>query len=253
MPDFNDAQLLRYSRHIVLPEVSFNGQTKLLQSSALIIGMGGLGTTSSLYLGASGVGHLVLVDIDTVDLSNLQRQISYSTSDIGRKKVLPARERILAINPDITVETHHNISGEKLLTLVQSADIVLDGTDNFKSRFTINQICITAQKPLVSAAVIGWGGQLAVFKGYKKDSPCYRCLYDEEGDDQNNCTNNGVLSPVAGLLATMQATQSIKVLLNLGQQLDKQLLLIDALEMSIKTLQLQKDKHCPVCKNSTPK
>ena len=245
--DLTDKQLLRYARHIVLDQVSIEGQSKLLTSSALIIGIGGLGSPASLYLAACGIGRLILVDFDTVELSNLQRQISHTTADIGTDKVVSAKQKIQAINPDVVVQIHTNIDELKLRTLLDKVDIVLDGTDNFKSRFMINKICIQAKTPLVSASVIGLAGQLAVFKGYEVNKPCYRCLYDDQYEPENNCTDNGILGSVAGMLGTMQATQAIKVLLNLGNQLDEQLVLIDALEMTMRTLNLKKDKQCPVC------
>ncbi len=249
MSELTDNQLLRYGRHIVLDNIGITGQETLLNSSALIIGLGGLGSPSSLYLAASGVGRLVLVDFDVVELSNLQRQIIHTTADIGKDKVISAKQTLQAINPDIVIEVHTISNNKTLSALIKTADIVLDGTDNFKARFSINQLCLSNKTPLVSASVIGTNGQLAVFKGYEVDKPCYRCLYDDAIEEQTNCSNNGVLSPVAGMLGTMQATQAIKVLLNLGKQLDAQLLLIDALEMTMRTLKLKKDKKCPACQS----
>lgn len=247
MSELSDDQLLRYARHIVLDSIGVVGQQKLLQSSALIIGIGGLGSSSGLYLGASGVGRLILVDFDTVELSNLARQIAHYTSDIGKFKTQSAQAKISAINPDIVIETHNKVNEALLLELAQSVDIIVDGTDNFTSRFSINKVAIDAKKPLISASVIGFSGQLAVFKGHKKNRSCYRCLYDESGIDEDNCSTNGVLSPVVGILGTMQAVESIKVLLNFPTQLNEQLLLFDALTMQTKTLKLTKDKYCPQC------
>jgi adenylyltransferase/sulfurtransferase len=242
-----DEELLRYSRQIMLPQVDIKGQQKLVDSTMLIIGVGGLGSPSAYYLAAAGVGHLIIADFDQVELSNLQRQIIHTTDDIGKDKVDSAKEKLLALNPNIKVSTVRELNQDNLLSLVSSADIVLDGTDNFKSRFAINKACVAARVPLVSAAVIRFEGQLSVFKGFEVGKPCYQCLYSEEGESRENCVENGILAPVAGMLGTMQALQAVKVLLGLGEQLCCELMLIDALDLSFRKVRISKDPHCPAC------
>ena len=243
----NDQELLRYSRQIMLPQVDIEGQQKLIDSTALIIGMGGLGSPSALYLAAAGVGHLIIADFDQVELSNLQRQIIHHTDDIGKDKVDSAKEKLLAINPNIQVDIVKQLSDDNLGSLINQADVILDGTDNFKSRFAINKASVENKKPLVSAAVIRFEGQLCVFKGYESDQPCYQCLYSEEGSGRENCVENGVLAPVAGLLGSLQALQAIKVILSLGEQLNGELMLIDALDLSFRKVKIGKDSKCPIC------
>ena len=250
----NDQALLRYSRQIILPEIGIEGQQALLDSTLLLIGMGGLGSPTAMYLAASGVGNLIIVDFDKVEISNLQRQIIHHTQDIGKAKVDSAREKMLAINPDINVEVINQKLDETALgELVRRVDIVLDGTDNFTTRFEINKACVTHKKPLVSAAVIRFEGQLSVFKGYKTDQPCYQCLYSKEGHSDENCTDNGILAPVAGVMGTMQALQAIKTILNLGEQLTGKLMIVDALDLTFRTIGINKDDSCPVCSNKQGK
>ena len=243
----NDQELLRYSRQIMLPQVDIDGQQKLIDSTVLIVGMGGLGSPSALYLAAAGIGHLIIADFDQVELSNLQRQIIHHTDDIGKDKVDSAKEKLLAINPNIQVDVVKQLSDDNLSRLIDQADVVLDGTDNFKSRFAINKACVENKTPLVSAAVIRFEGQLCVFKGYESDQPCYQCLYSEEGSGRENCVENGVLAPVAGLLGSLQALQAIKVILSLGEQLNGELMLIDALDLSFRKVKIGKDSKCPIC------
>ncbi|CAB9538740.1 Molybdopterin-synthase adenylyltransferase (EC [Bathymodiolus brooksi thiotrophic gill symbiont] len=243
----NDKKLLRYSRQIFLPEIGIEGQQTLLDSTLLLIGVGGLGAPNALYLAASGIGHLIIADFDQVELSNLARQVIHHTNDIGKDKVASAKEKMLAINPDIQVTTLTDLSEDNIEDWVKKADIVLDGTDNFNTRFRINQACVTQCTPLVSAAVIRFEGQLSVFKGYEKNQPCYQCLYPTIGNSDENCSDNGILAPVAGLLGTMQALQAIKVILNLGEQLTGKLMIVDALDLNFRTIKLSKDKYCPVC------
>ena len=209
--------------------------------------MGGLGSPSALYLAAAGVGHLIIADFDQVELSNLQRQIIHHTDDIGKDKVDSAKEKLLAINPNIQVDVVKQLSDDNLGSLINQADVILDGTDNFKSRFAINKASVENKKPLVSAAVIRFEGQLCVFKGYESDQPCYQCLYSEEGSGRENCVENGVLAPVAGLLGSLQALQAIKVILSLGEQLNGELMLIDALDLSFRKVKIGKDSKCPIC------
>ena len=244
----NYQELLRYSKQIMLPQIDIEGQQKINDSKMLIIGMGGLGSPTALYLAASGVGHIVIADFDQVELSNLQRQIIHSTSDIGDDKVNSAKAKLLELNPNITVTVANEIMhSDNLASLIQDVDIVLDGTDNFESRFEINKACVECHKPLISAAVIRFEGQISVFKGYEVDQPCYQCLYSEQGNGRESCVENGVLAPVAGLVGTIQALQAIKVLLGLGNQLCGELLLIDGLDLSFRKVKIVKDSECPIC------
>jgi adenylyltransferase/sulfurtransferase len=243
----NDQDLLRYSRQIILPEVGIEGQQALLDSTMLLIGVGGLGSPSAMYLAAAGVGHLIIADFDKVELSNLQRQVIHHTDDIGEFKVDSAKVKMLSINPDVKITTVKDLSENNLNTWVDKSDIVLDGTDNFDTRFKINKACVEQKTPLVSAAVIRFEGQLSVFKGYEVDKPCYQCLYSEEGNSDENCTDNGILAPVAGMLGTMQALQAIKVVLSLGEQLVGKLMMIDALDLTFRSVKINKDSACKIC------
>jgi len=246
----NDQDLLRYSRQIMLPQIGSEGQDKLLGSTMLLIGMGGLGSPSAMYLSAAGVGNLIIVDFDDVEISNLQRQIVHHTQDIGKPKVESARAKMLAINPDINITIiNEKLDDDRLNELISSVDIVLDGTDNFDSRFAINKACVRQKTPLVSAAVIRFEGQMSVFKGYEDNKPCYQCLYSKEGHNDNNCVENGILAPVAGVMGSLQALQAIKTLLNIGEQLESKLMLIDALDLTFRTININKDESCPVCSN----
>jgi len=247
----NDQELLRYSKQVMLPQIEIEGQQKIMDSTMLIIGMGGLGSPTALYLAASGVGHIIIADFDQVELSNLQRQIIHGTSDIGDDKVNSAKAKMLEINPNIKVTIANEIvHTDNLSSLIKDVDIVLDGTDNFESRFEINKACVEFQKPLVSAAVIRLEGQISVFKGYEKDQPCYQCLYSEEGNENESCVQNGVLAPVAGLVGTIQALQAIKVLLGLGDELCGTLLLVDGLDLSFRKVKIGKDLKCPICNSN---
>ncbi|MBT6771661.1 MAG: molybdopterin-synthase adenylyltransferase MoeB, partial [Thiotrichales bacterium] len=237
-----DQELLRYSKQIMLPQIDIEGQQKIMDSTILIIGMGGLGSPTALYLAAAGVGHLIIADFDQVELSNLQRQIIHQTKDIGDDKVNSAKNKLTELNPNIKITIANEIIHTgNLPELIKGVDIVLDGTDNFDSRFEINQICVEHQKPLVSAAVVRFEGQVSVFKGYEKDLPCYQCLYSVDGEENESCIDNGVLAPVAGLVGTIQALQAIKVILNLGDQLCGSLLLVDALDLSFRKVKIGKD------------
>ena len=243
----NDNQLLRYSRQIMLPQIDATGQEKLLNSTALIIGLGGLGAPVAMYLAAAGVGHLVLVDFDVVELTNLQRQIVHTTNDIGRHKVESARDNLLNLNPEIKITTiNHKLEGEDLLKQASQADIVIEGSDNFTSRFAVNAACVKTQTPLVSGAAIRMEGQVSVYLN-NGISPCYHCLYKDEGELDSSCSENGVLAPVVGIIGSIQATEALKVLTGIGQPLDGRLLLLDAMTMEWRTLKLKKDPACPVC------
>ncbi len=241
----DDSQLLRYSRQIMLPQVDIAGQERLAAARVLVVGMGGLGSPVALYLAAAGVGNLVLVDDDHVDLTNLQRQILHSTADIGRLKVESARTTLAALNPQVRVETlPTRLSGESLLEQVAAADLVVDCCDNFTTRFALNDACLSARRPLVSGAAIRLEGQVAVFRLDQADGPCYRCLYRDEGELAQSCSDTGVLAPVVGIIGSLQATEALKLLLGIGEPLVGRLLLLDALAMEIRTLRLQRDPAC---------
>ena len=243
-----DQELLRYSKQIMLPQVDVEGQQKIMDSTVLIIGMGGLGSPTALYLAAAGVGHIVIADFDQVELSNLQRQIIHQTKDIGDDKVNSAKNKLTELNPEIKVTIANElIHTDNLNELIKGVDIVLDGTDNFESRFEINKVCVENKKPLISAAVVRFEGQVSVFKGYEKGLPCYQCLYTEEGEENDSCIENGVLAPVAGLIGALQALQAIKVILSLGDQLSGSLLLVDAMDLSFRKVKIGKDSKCPIC------
>ncbi|BAV33030.1 molybdopterin biosynthesis protein MoeB [Sulfuricaulis limicola] len=241
----DDKQLLRYSRHILLPQVDVRGQEKLLASRVLIIGLGGLGSPAAMYLAASGVGHLVIVDHDKVDLTNLQRQIVHATERVGQAKTVSAAHALAALNPGVRVTTiNQKLEGAALEEQIRQVDAVLDTTDNFASRFAINEACVRAGKPLISGAVVRFEGQVAVFV---PGGPCYRCLYAEGGGPDEACATLGVLAPAAGVIGSVQAVETLKVLLGIGQTLAGRLLLFDALNMEWREMKLRKDPACPVC------
>lgn len=231
----------------MLPQIDVAGQEKLLASRVLIIGMGGLGSPVAMYLATAGVGHLVLVDDDKVELSNLQRQIAHGTPDINLSKVESAKQTLLNLNPEIKVTTYaERLTDKDLGYEVNLADVVIDGTDNFTTRFSINNTCVKNNTPLVSGAAIRMEGQVSVFNK-TVESPCYNCLYKDEGELDTSCSSNGVLSPVVGIIGSIQATEAIKVILDIGDCLDGKLLMLDALHMELRTLKLKKDLQCPTC------
>ncbi len=244
----SDAQLLQFSRQIMLPQIDVDGQQKLINAKVLVLGAGGLGCPALSYLATAGIGEIVIVDPDVVDHSNMQRQILYTHNDIGRYKAEVAREKLLQYGTQINITSLTTIPNQsKLSELVTRADVVLDGTDNFESRYKHNQACLEAKTPLVSGAVIRFEGQLTTFDHRNADSPCYHCLYPEAADEQLNCSENGVLGPVAGMLGSMMATEAIKILLDIGESLSGKLMLLDALHMQWRTVKLRKDSSCPVC------
>ena len=247
----NNEQLTRYSRHIMLPQLDYEGQLKLTESRALIIGAGGLGSPVAMYLASAGVGNIVIVDFDHIELSNLQRQILHGTSDIGRQKVDSAKETLQELNPEITVTTiNKRLEEDELREEVKLADIVLETTDNFQSRFLLNRLCVQEKKPLVSGSVIRFEGQLSTFRSDKDDSPCYHCLYKESDELGETCSQNGVLAPVVGIIGSVQATEALKVLTDLGTDLSGRLVMFDALTMEWRELKLKKDPNCNVCGGS---
>jgi molybdopterin/thiamine biosynthesis adenylyltransferase len=244
----DDNQLLRYSRQILLPQVDVAGQDTLLGSRALIIGAGGLGSPAAIYLAAAGVGRLVIADPDRVELSNLQRQILHRLSDIGRPKVASATDTLAMINPDVGVTPiAERLQGGRLEQEVALADVVLDCSDNFDTRFAVNAACVTRKTPLVSGAAVRLEGQIAVFLPGRPDSPCYACLYrDGEREDQT-CSENGVLSPIVGVIGSLQALEALKVLLGLDNTLCGRLVVFDGAVHEWRTLKLPRDPHCTVC------
>ncbi|MBN2606443.1 MAG: molybdopterin-synthase adenylyltransferase MoeB [Thiotrichales bacterium] len=247
MKSLNDDELSRYSRQILLSEVDYDGQLKLTESHAVIVGLGGLGSPVSLYLAAAGVGTLSLIDFDEVDDSNLQRQIVHRENNIGMAKVRSAEENLKALNHFIDIQAYDNkLSEQEFETIVEKADVVIDCTDNFSTRFMLNRICHAQKKPLVSGAAIRWEGQLSTFDFRKDTSPCYQCLYKEDSGQELTCSENGVLAPVVGMVGSMQAIEAIKALLG-KPTLTGKLMILDAYTMNIRTLNLKKDPHCPIC------
>jgi molybdopterin-synthase adenylyltransferase len=244
----DDPQLLRYSRQILLPQIGLEGQQKLLAARVLIIGVGGLGSPVAMYLAASGVGHLVLVDYDMVELSNLQRQIVHTTDRLGMHKVTSAQHALAALNPEVQVTAiAGQLDPEALMEQVQLADAVVDCSDNFATRFALNRVCVANKTPLISGAAIRLEGQVAVFRADRLDAPCYRCLYKDMDELGESCSQTGVLAPLVGIIGSIQATETIKVLLDIGETLTGRLLILDALTMEWRSIKLRKDPDCPVC------
>jgi adenylyltransferase/sulfurtransferase len=245
----DDSQLLRYNRHIMLPQISIEGQQRLLDAHVLIIGLGGLGSPAAMYLASAGVGTITLVDDDSVEITNLQRQIVHRTANIGTAKVDSARDNLLALNPLILINCiHQRLKTHELEQAVSNADIVIDATDNFESRYAINAACVKQQSPLVSGAAIRFEGQLAVFDLRQPDSPCYHCLYPYSDDiEEETCSENGILAPVVGIIGSMQALEAIKLICGVGETSTGRLLLFDALALEWRTMNFKHDPHCPVC------
>lgn len=244
----NDNQLLRYSRQIMLPQIDIEGQQKLLEARILIIGAGGLGSPASIYLAAAGVGSITIYDDDEVDLSNLQRQIAHHTSDIGIDKVISTQRTLKNLNPEVNVQAFkERLEGEQLETAVASADVVLDCSDNFSTRFAINSACVKHRTPLVSGAAIRFEGQVAVFTPGKNDSPCYNCLYRNDREEQQTCATNGVIAPITGIIGSIQALEAMKLIMNIGETLTGRLLLVDGYTMEFNTMKLRKNPTCPTC------
>lgn len=245
-----DEQLLRYSRHILLPEIDIAGQQKLLASHVAIVGLGGLGSPATMYLSASGVGKLTLLDFDTVELSNLQRQIIHTQGSVGQAKVESAADRIAALNADVQLKTiTQKLSPSELESCFESVDLVLDCTDRFSSRFAINQACITTSTPWLSAAAIGMDGQLIGFAPGEKGTPCYACLHDDDGEEGRSCSEEGVLSPLLGVMGSMQATMALRWLIE-GPMTIGELQRFDARLFSWQTLRLPANPACSVCGQS---
>jgi adenylyltransferase/sulfurtransferase len=247
--ELNDDQLLRYSRHILLPEVGIAGQARIADAAVLVVGAGGLGCPVALYLGSAGVGRLLLADGDTVDLTNLQRQIGHSTAAIGENKAESLARSVRAINPEIAVEPiGQALADGALHDAVAAVDLVVDASDNFATRHAVNRACTQFGKPLVSGAAIGFSGQLAVFDTRRADSPCYHCLFpDEAGEPELRCAEAGVFSPLVGVIGAMQATEALKCLAPAGEPLIGRLLLWDALRAEARLMKVPRDPACPVC------
>jgi len=244
----DDEQLLRYNRQIMLPEVDLAGQEKLAQARVLIIGLGGLGAPVAMYLAAAGVGELVLVDFDTVDLPNLQRQIVHRSQDIGRPKVESARDTLLALNPHTRIRCiTQALTDEALLEQVRSATVVVDATDNLTTRFAINAACVQARTPLVSGAAIRLEGTVMVYQPEHPDAPCYRCLYRSEEEINESCAQSGVLAPLVGIIGSVQALETMKLIVGFGEPLTGRLLLLDARTMEWHCVAVKKNPNCPVC------
>ena len=232
----------------MLPAFGFEGQERLLASRVLLVGAGGLGSSAGLYLAAAGIGHLAIADHDQVDLSNLQRQILHQHGDLGRRKVESARQSLRALNPDVRVTPiDERLAGARLDEQVQLADAVVDASDNFETRFAINEACVRYRTPLISGAAIRMEAQVAVFLPDKVESPCYRCLYREGEETEQTCAENGVLAPVVGIIGSLQALEAIKVLLDLGEILCGRLLVFDGMTMQWRSIRLRRDTACPVC------
>ena len=248
--ELRDEQLLRYNRQIMLPEIGVEGQERLWASRVLLVGLGGLGSPIAMYLAASGVGHLVLVDHDAVDLSNLQRQIAHTTASLGEPKVRSAARTLAALNPEVRVDTvPHALSGDETLRdeVEPRPDVVVEATDNLEARRALNRACLEAGRPLVSGAVIRMEGQVAVYRLDRPGGPCYECLHGATTAPPGTCADNGVLGSVAGIIGTVQATEVVKTLLGIGEALDGRVLVLDALRMEWQAIRLRRNPGCPAC------
>ncbi|ETF03318.1 molybdopterin biosynthesis protein MoeB [Advenella kashmirensis W13003] len=245
----DDSQLLRYARHLMLDAIGIEGQEKLLASSVLILGLGGLGSPAAAYLASAGIGRLVLVDDDLVELSNLQRQIIHTTDRIGQSKAESARTAIAQMNPDCQVETVvERVDTARLAALLAQVDLIVDCTDNFRTRQAINEVCVAQSKPFVSAAAIRFSGQVTVFDTRHADSPCYACAFPPSDDLRvDDCATMGVFAPLVGMIGSTEAAEAIKTLLGIGDNLQGRLMMLDALSMQWHTLQLERNPDCPVC------
>src|SRR6202048_2761809 len=244
----SNEEILRYSRHLIMPEVGMEGQLKLKNAKVLLIGTGGLGAPLGLYLAAAGVGRLGLVDFDVVDFTNLQRQVTFGSDDVGKPKAEATRARLSNLNPDIRIETFETkLTSENALDLFKDFDVIVDGTDNFPTRYLVNDACILLGKPNVYGSIFRFEGQVTVFG--MPDGPCYRCLYPEPPPPGlvPSCAEGGVLGVLPGIVGSIQAMETIKLILHAGENLVGRLLLFDALAMKFRELKLRKNPHCPVC------
>jgi adenylyltransferase/sulfurtransferase len=245
----SDDELLRYSRQILMPNFDIAGQQALKSARVLIVGSGGLGCPVALYLGAAGVGHLTLVDDDHIEVANLQRQIAFETAHLGESKAERLADRVRGINPLITVDViRQRLEGENFDAPVAQASLVLDCCDNFNTRFALNRACVKAGVPLVSGAAIRGEGQISVYDSRQPQSPCYHCLYPEQGNEDLTCSEAGVIAPLVGMIGAAQAMEAIKVISGVGKTLVGRLLIVDAWRMEWREMKLAKDPACPVCK-----
>lgn len=248
MSGISDAELLRYSRQIMLPEIDVAGQERLQAAKVMVIGLGGLGSPAVMYLATAGIGELIITDFDAVDASNLQRQIVHREAAVGTSKVSSAAATLRALNPAVRIRAiDRRLEPEELGAVLAEADVVLDATDNFAARYAINDACWQARTPLVSGAAIRWEGQLAVFDPREADSPCYRCLYAEGDDEALNCAENGVLGPVVGIIGTAQALEAMKLITGAGETLTGHVLYFDGKRADWRKLKLNKNPRCPTC------
>lgn len=249
----DDSQLLRYSRHILLPEIGIEGQQAFVDASVLILGAGGLGSPAAMFLATSGVGTITLCDDDTVDLTNLQRQLAHRTDSIGTAKVESARQTLNAINPEIRVlSLQERASESRLGELVSEVDIVLDCSDNFPTRYALNRVCAASGTPLVSGAATRFEGQVSVFDFRRPGSPCYNCLYPEDTEaEETRCAVMGVFAPLVGIIGSIQAAEALKLLARIDSTLHGRLLTLDALTMQPRVMKLARDPHCAVCGETT--
>jgi len=244
----NDDQLLRYSRQIMLPEVDVEGQEKLLAAHVLIVGLGGLGCPVAMYLASAGIGSLSLADFDVLDLSNLQRQIAHSTHRIGESKVASVAVTLASLNPAVAIECiNQKLEGEALLAQVGRADVVVDCTDSASTRFAINEACLATRTPLVSGAAIRMEGQLAVFDAREPHSPCYQCLYPEVSDEQLTCSESGVIAPLVGVVGSMQALETLKLIGGVGESSVGKFLVYDAKNLAWQQLRVPRREDCGAC------
>lgn len=247
----DDTERERYSRHLLLPPIGEAGQERLLAARVLIVGAGGLGSPVAMYLASSGVGHLVIADFDHVDLSNLQRQILHRTADIGRDKVASAKDTLAALNPGVTVTPlAWAPEDDELDEEVKRADVVVDACDNFETRFTLNRLSVANRTPLVSAAALRFEGQVSVFDPRSPDNPCYRCLYSDSSTEGEACSQVGVMAPLLGIMGSIQAVETMKLIVGMGETLAGRVMMVDAMTMETRTLRLRKDSRCPVCSSA---
>jgi len=248
LPELSNEEILRYSRHLIIPDVGLSGQRRLKAGRVLLVGAGGLGSPLGLYLAAAGVGHLGIVDFDVVDFTNLQRQVLHGTKDVGRPKLTSARDRLADVNPHVEVETYETrLTSQNALEIVREYDLVVDGTDNFPTRYLVNDACVLLGKPNVYGSIFRFEGQASVFA--TAEGPCYRCLFREPPPPGvvPSCAEGGVLGVLPGLIGVIQATEAIKLLLGAGETLAGRLLLVNALRMQFRTVRLRRDPACPAC------
>ena len=249
----DDDQLLRYSRHILLPEMGIEGQEKLLAAHALVIGAGGLGSPAAMYLASGGVGHITLADGDSVDLTNLQRQILHTTAAVGRAKAYSGKDTLSQLNPEIDITAiPERLEGDRLAQIIANADVVLDCSDNFATRHAVNRACVKYRKPLVSGAGVRFDGQVSVFDLRQDGAPCYNCLFPEDAEaEETRCAVMGVFAPLTGIIGAVQAAEALKLLAGAGESLNGRLLLFDCLGMQWRSVRLSKDPACKVCAGSS--